>query len=101
MNIVAIRSQDSCKELTKAIDVNPSIAKYYVSRSRVKYLTDDIEGAQEDIIAAILINPLEDGCIEVLPRLFIDTSLSEVLRSSMTKRVKERLIKRGVRLAIA
>ena len=77
------------------------MAKYYVSRSRVKYLTDDIEGAQEDIIAAILINPLEDGCIEVLPRLFIDTSLSEVLRSSMTKRVKERLIKRGVRLAIA
>ena len=34
--------KDSSNELTKAIDVNPTVAKYYVSRSRVKYLTEDI-----------------------------------------------------------
>jgi hypothetical protein len=62
---------------------------------------DDILGAQEDIIAAILINPLEEGCIDVLPRLFVDTTLAEVLRSSLTKQVKEALLKRAVRLAIA
>ncbi|CAF5200828.1 unnamed protein product, partial [Rotaria magnacalcarata] len=92
---------ESSKQLTKAIDVNPSIAKYYVSRSRVKYLTEDIRGAQEDIIAAILINPLEDGCIEVLPRLFADTTLADVLSSSLTKNVKEKLLKRHVPLAIS
>ncbi|CAF1488756.1 unnamed protein product [Rotaria magnacalcarata] len=95
------RYQESSKQLTKAIDVNPSIAKYYVSRSRVKYLTEDIRGAQEDIIAAILINPLEDGCIEVLPRLFADTTLADVLSSSLTKNVKEKLLKRHVPLAIS
>jgi hypothetical protein len=94
-------SKDSCIELTKAIDVNPSVAKYYVSRSRVKYLTEDIQGAQQDIIAAILINPLEDGCIDVLPRLFTDSTLAQVLSSLLTKKVKENLLKRGVRLAIA
>lgn len=93
-------SKDSCKELTKAIDVNPSIAKYYVSRSRVKYLTEDIQGAQEDIIAAILINPLEDGCIDVLPRLFVDTTLADVLSSQLTKNVKEKLLTLKVPLAI-
>ncbi len=93
--------KESCTELTKAIDANPTIAKYYVSRSRVKYLTEDIEGAQQDIIAAILINPLEDGCIDVLPRLFTDATLAQVLSSSLTKKVKEGLLKRGVRLAIS
>jgi hypothetical protein len=93
--------KESCAELTKAINVNPSVAKYYVSRSRVKYLTEDIPGAQQDIIAAILINPLEDGCIDVLPRLFTNSTLAQVLGSSLTKRVKESLLKRGVRLAIS
>lgn len=93
--------KDSCAELTKAIEVNPSVAKYYVSRSRVKYLTEDIGGAQEDIVAAILINPLEEGCIDVLPRLFVDTTLAQVLNSSLTKHVKESLLKRGVHLAIS
>jgi hypothetical protein len=67
----------------------------------VKYLTEDIEGAQEDIIAAILINPLEDGCIDVLPRLFADTTLAKVLSSSLTKNIKESLLKRGVQLSIS
>jgi hypothetical protein len=88
-------------ELTKAIDVNPSVAKYYVSRSRVKYLTEDTQGAQQDIIAAILINPLEEGCIDVLPRLFPDATLAQVLQSSLTKKVKENLLKRSVKLAIS
>ena len=80
--------------------MNPSVAKYYVSRSRVKFLTDDIQCAQEDIIAAILINPLEDGCIDVLPRLFVDTTLAEVLSSPLAKYVKENLLQQGVRLTI-
>jgi hypothetical protein len=100
INIILVFNKNSCHELTKAIDINPSIAQYYVSRSRVKYLTDDIQGAQEDIIAAILINPLEDGCVNVLPRLFADTTLTDVLQSSLTKHVKDILIKRNVRLAI-
>ncbi|CAF0896440.1 unnamed protein product [Adineta steineri] len=93
--------QESCNELTKAINVNPSVGKYYVSRSRVKFLTDNIQGAQEDIIAAILINPLEDGCIDVLPRLFVDSSLGQVLTSPLTKYVKENLLNQGVQLAIS
>jgi tetratricopeptide (TPR) repeat protein len=97
---ILIYSQESSVELTKAIDSNPSVAKYYVSRSRVKYLTEDIQGAQADIIAAILINPLEEGCIDVLPRLFTDSTLSDVLHSSLTKQVKENLLKRNVKLAI-
>ena len=96
-----IYSKESAVELTKAIDVNPSVGKYYVSRSRVKYLTEDIRGAQEDIIAAILINPLEEGCIDVLPRLFPDATLTQVLHSSLTRQMKEQLLKRNVRLAIA
>ena len=67
----------------------------------MKYLTEDIQGAQEDIIAAILINPLEEGCIDVLPRLFPETTLAQVLHSSLTRQVKEHLLKRHVRLAIA
>ncbi|UJR33398.1 hypothetical protein I4U23_020845 [Adineta vaga] len=94
------RYLESATELTRAISVNPSVAKYYVSRSRVKFLTDDLQCAQEDIIAAILINPLEDGCIDVLPRLFVDTTLAEVLTSPLTKYVKENLIHRGVVLTI-
>ncbi|CAF1259659.1 unnamed protein product [Adineta ricciae] len=94
------RFVESCTELTRAITINPSVAKYYVSRSRVKFLTEDIQCAQEDIIAAILINPLEDGCIDVLPRLFVDTTLAEVLSSPLAKYVKENLIQRGVRLTI-
>ena len=101
MSLFWSSSKECSAELTKAINVNPSVAKYYVSRSRVKFLTEDVEGAQEDIIAAILINPLEDGCIEVLPRLFADTTLTEVLCSPLTKYVKESLSHRGVRLAIA
>ena len=71
-----------------------------MSRSRVKYLTEDIQAAQADIIAAILINPLEEGCIDVLPRLFTDSTLADVLHSSLTKQVKENLLKRNVKLAI-
>lgn len=67
----------------------------------MKYLTEDIQGAQEDIIAAILINPLEDGCIDVLPRLFTDCTLAQVLSSSLTKTVKTNLLKQNVQLAIA
>jgi hypothetical protein len=66
----------------------------------VKYLTEDIPSAQRDIIAAILINPLEEGCIDVLPRLFADATLAQVLSSSLTKNVRENLLKQGVRLAI-
>ncbi|CAF0762254.1 unnamed protein product [Didymodactylos carnosus] len=91
---------ESCAQLTKAIDVNPSVAKYYVSRSRVKYLMEDIFGAQEDIIAAILINPLENECIDVLPRLFPDTTLAQVLKSALTKEVKKKLLEKHVKLAI-
>lgn len=94
------RYKESDAELTRAIEVNPSIAKYYVSRSRIKYLTEDIQSAQQDIIAAILINPLEDGCIDVLPRLFTDSTLAQVLHSSLAKRVKENLLKQNVHLAI-
>ena len=92
--------KDSSQQLTKAIDVNASVAKYYVARSRVRYLTDDGPGAQEDIIAAILINPLEDGCIDVLPRLFADTTLGDLLNSPMGRQVKEALVQRKVRLAV-
>ncbi len=97
---IEIYLKESSSELSHAIDVNPSVAKYYVSRSRVKYLTEDIQGAREDIIAAILINPLEEGCIDVLPRLFTDTTLAQLLHSSITERVKENLVKRNVQLAI-
>ncbi|CAF0841401.1 unnamed protein product [Didymodactylos carnosus] len=91
---------ESCVQLTKAIDINPSVAKYYVSRSRVKYLMDDILGAQEDIIAAILINPLENECIHVLPRLFTDTTLAQIMSSTLTKNIKEKLLEKNVKLAI-
>ena len=100
LEIVRFHFQESCKELTRAIKVNPSVAKFYVSRSRLKFLTDDIQGAREDIIAAIMINPLEEGCIDVLPRLFADTTLNDVLRSSLAKNVKENLLKQNVRLAV-
>ena len=66
----------------------------------MKFLTDDTQCAQEDIIAAILINPLEDGCIDVLPRLFVDTTLAEVLSSPLAKYVKDNLMQQGVRLTI-
>jgi hypothetical protein len=101
LKFIVLYLKDSGSDLTKAIDVNPSVAKYYVSRSRVKYLTEDIQGAQADIVAAILINPLEEGCIEVLPRLFVDTTLAEVLSSPLARNIKDSLLKRGVRLAIS
>ncbi|XP_013077353.2 tetratricopeptide repeat protein 16-like isoform X1 [Biomphalaria glabrata] len=69
------------EKFTSAIEYNPKIGQFYISRARVRLLMEDVSGAKEDILLGLLLDPTNDEIISIMTRLFPGKSVGDV-RSS-------------------
>ncbi|EDV27533.1 uncharacterized protein TRIADDRAFT_53326 [Trichoplax adhaerens] len=77
--------------LTVAINNNPKIAQYYISRSRARYLVDDFNGARLDVLIALHLEPNSQNVITIMSRLFPGQSVNEILQSLEGRKALEQL----------
>ena len=78
------------EHFTSSIENNPCISRYYVCRAHSRYLTNDVIGAQEDVVLALLLEPGNDEASLLLQRLFPGQTLEGVVRKGLASRAIRR-----------
>jgi tetratricopeptide (TPR) repeat protein len=78
--------KDATEHFTSSIEHNPCISRYYVCRAHSRYLTNDVIGAQEDVVLALLLEPGNDEASLLLQRLFPGQTLEGVVRKGLASR---------------
>ncbi|XP_064649885.1 tetratricopeptide repeat protein 16-like isoform X2 [Lineus longissimus] len=66
---------------TLAIQNNPKIGHYYLSRARTRYMLESSNGARSDILFALLLDPHSEELMSLLSRLFPGKSVKDILES--------------------
>ncbi|XP_056011713.1 tetratricopeptide repeat protein 16-like isoform X2 [Ostrea edulis] len=68
-------------KLTQAIQYNPKVGQYYITRSRCRYMLENIHSARLDLIMGLLLDPTNEDVISILSRLFPGKSIGDVVNS--------------------
>ncbi|XP_061164598.1 tetratricopeptide repeat protein 16-like isoform X1 [Saccostrea echinata] len=68
-------------KLTQAIQYNPKVGQYYITRSRCRYMLENIHGARLDLIMGLLLDPTNQDVLSILSRLFPGKSIGDVVNS--------------------
>ncbi|CAL1536379.1 unnamed protein product [Lymnaea stagnalis] len=68
-------------KFSQAIEFNPSVGQYYVSRARCRYLTENMTGAREDLLLGLWLAPKNEEVISLMSRLFPGKSVGDVINS--------------------
>ncbi|KAH9499692.1 Tetratricopeptide repeat protein 16 [Bulinus truncatus] len=79
------------EQYTKAIEYNPKVGQFYVSRSRVRLLLENVTGSKEDLLLGLLLDPTNDDIISIMSRLFPGKSISDVNTSSEAQKALSKL----------
>ncbi|KAK3593686.1 hypothetical protein CHS0354_013583 [Potamilus streckersoni] len=70
-------------KFTLAIEFNPKIGQYYISRARARYLLENAQGARQDLLIGMLLDPTNEDILSIMSRLFPGKSVSDVVNSRM------------------
>lgn len=83
--------QEAESRLTLAIQHNPKMGQYYVSRARVRQVMENMSGARQDVLMALLLDPTNDEMMAILSRMFPGKTVKDVLHSRAAHHAKEAL----------
>lgn len=79
---------DAEKQFTEAIQYHPKVGQYYISRSRARYMQENITSARGDLLMGLLLDPDNEDVISILSRLFPGKSVGDVLNSRAAESAK-------------
>merc|ERR1719239_83005 len=74
-----------------ALQYNPSVGQYYISRSRARYMNENIVGAREDLLVGLLLAPNNEDILSILSRLFPGKSVADVISSPAAMHAKDKI----------
>ncbi|XP_077986778.1 uncharacterized protein LOC144441122 [Glandiceps talaboti] len=80
--------QEAEARFTIAIQHNPRVAQYYVSRSKVRFMMENHGGARQDLLMALHLDPTNDDLMSLLPRLFPGKGVGDVMKSKASRAAK-------------
>ena len=78
-------------KFTLAIQYNPQVGQYYLSRSRSKYMNENTAGARDDLLLGLLLAPNNEDVMSILSRLFPGKSVSDVINSGAAQAARLQL----------
>nr|XP_039259646.1 tetratricopeptide repeat protein 16-like [Styela clava] len=73
--------QDALQHFILAIDYNPKVSQFYIHRARARYMNQELQAAQQDVLISLILDPNNNEAVPLASRLFPGRSLTEVLRS--------------------
>ncbi|XP_052229200.1 LOW QUALITY PROTEIN: tetratricopeptide repeat protein 16-like [Dreissena polymorpha] len=79
---------DAEKRFSQALEFHPKVGQYYISRSRARYMMENMTGARGDLIMGLLLDPDNEDVISILSRLFPGKSVGDVLASRAAESAK-------------
>ncbi|PVD22140.1 hypothetical protein C0Q70_17945 [Pomacea canaliculata] len=68
-------------KFSQALQFNPRIGQYYISRSRARYMLGNLTGARQDLLLGLLLDPFSEDILSILARLFPGKSVADVVSS--------------------
>lgn len=81
-------------KFTLALQYNIKMGSYYISRSRTRYMMENMQGARQDLIMGLLLDPTNEEVLSILSRLFPGKSVGDVVNSRAADQAKT--ILRGI-----
>jgi len=82
---------DAAAKFSMAIYNNNKLSQLYIHRATCFYVTKAMKNCQDDVITALLIDPLNVEIGPFLSRLFPGKSMEEILNSQLVANVRSRL----------
>ncbi|CAG5917533.1 unnamed protein product [Menidia menidia] len=83
--------QDAVDEFSLAIRYNPTVSRYYESRSKAFRKLLRLRGAREDFICMLILDPSNEEVPPMLMNLFPGSSVSDVLDSPKGRAIRAKL----------
>ncbi|XP_013419989.1 tetratricopeptide repeat protein 16 [Lingula anatina] len=80
--------KDAEARFTLAIQHNPRIGQYYISRTRARYMLENHNGARHDIVMALHLDPSNEEILSLIPRLFPGKSITDIMQSKTAEVTK-------------
>ncbi|XP_041368202.1 tetratricopeptide repeat protein 16-like [Gigantopelta aegis] len=68
-------------KFTLAIQYNPRVGQFYISRARTRYMMENSDGARQDLVMGLLLDPSNEDIVSILSRLFPGKSVADVIDS--------------------
>ncbi|XP_041756647.1 tetratricopeptide repeat protein 16 isoform X2 [Coregonus clupeaformis] len=84
--------QEAADKFSEAINYNPGVSRYYENRAKAHSKLPNVEGAKQDAISTLVLDPTNDQVVPLLLSLFPGCSVSEVLSSETARTVKAQLM---------
>ncbi|KAL8608187.1 hypothetical protein ACOMHN_016642 [Nucella lapillus] len=72
---------DAEAKFSLALQYNPQVGQYYISRSRARYMLENMGGARQDLLLGLLLDPTNEDLLSILARLFPGKSVADVIHS--------------------
>ncbi|XP_075265180.1 uncharacterized protein LOC142357428 [Convolutriloba macropyga] len=79
------------EKFTFALQHNPKVSQYYISRARVRHLLDFKKGAREDVLCAMHLSPSNEELFSLIARLFPGKQIAEIRASGLFQATARRL----------
>ena len=89
--------EESTNFLNTAIKYSPDNCKYYISRARTYFMIEEIKSAQLDICTCILLDPTNPEIPKIMPRIFENKNLSDVLQCPQMNEARRYLNSIGIK----
>ncbi|XP_076454901.1 tetratricopeptide repeat protein 16-like isoform X2 [Babylonia areolata] len=72
---------DAEAKFSLALQYNPQVGQYYISRSRARYMLENMAGARQDLLLGLLLDPTNEDILSIMARLFPGKSVADVINS--------------------
>lgn len=69
------------QRFTLALQYNPHVGQYYMSRSRTRYMLENVTAARQDLVLGLLLDPTNDDVLSIVARLFPGKSVADIINS--------------------
>ncbi|XP_038063686.1 uncharacterized protein LOC119734321 [Patiria miniata] len=73
---------------TVAIQHNPRVGSYFISRAKVRFMLENHGGARHDLLVTLHIEPNNEEILSLLPRLFPGKPISDIMKSKAARQAK-------------
>ncbi|KAK3728661.1 hypothetical protein RRG08_041846 [Elysia crispata] len=78
-------------KFTLALQYNPQVGQYYISRSRSRYMMEDTAGARDDLLMGLILAPTNEDVLSIVSRLFPGKSVADVINSPAARAAQMKL----------
>ncbi|GFR68898.1 tetratricopeptide repeat protein 16 [Elysia marginata] len=79
------------EKFTLALQYNPQVGQYYISRSRARYMMEDSAGARDDLLIGLILAPTNEDVLSIVSRLFPGKSVADVINSPAARAAQLKL----------